>query len=272
MKNQAPPKHQGTPRDRLEIVMLLRWPLAFAAVALGIAFLAFWAYRDTLRQGARATAAAVELSERAAAGAERLARGLLSGNVTESFVSAIPQIEGAGSGRLELASAEATEILSREEERRILWDRISLGTTVSEIRVPVTYRYHLRLDDPWRLEVRDQLCVVYAPEIRPTLPPAIHTDRMEKRVEESWLRFDGDDQLAALERSLTPTLSRQAADPRHLQLVREPSRRTVAEFVRTWLLREGQWGEDRVRAIKVLFPDERTVDPERIGASVLVGD
>ncbi len=201
-----------------------------------------------------------------------MVENVLSGNVTETFVAAIPEIEGAGGGRLELASAKTTEIFTRTDERKVLWDWVSLGTTVSEIRVPVTYRYHLRLGDAWRIEVRDGLCYVYAPAVQPTLPPAIHTDGVEKRLDADWLRFDAADQLITLERSITPRLETYAADPKHLGLVRGESRRTVAEFVRTWLLREDQWGDDRVRAVKVIFPDEETVDPERIGASVVFED
>ena len=146
--------------------------------------------------------------------------------------------------------------ITRSDERRVLWDTFSLGVTTTEIRVPVTYRYHLRLSDDWRLEVDGQVCYVLAPEIRPSLPPAIHTDRMEKRTEADWLRFNEEDQMAALERSITPTLEAYAGDERHLGVIRENARRAVEDFVKTWLLREEQWGIERVHAIEVVFPDE----------------
>jgi hypothetical protein len=151
---------------------------------------------------------------------------------------------------------EATETFSRTDDRRVLYDLVPLGTTVAEIRVPVTYRYHLRFDEPWLLEVRDHDCVVHAPMIRPSLPPAIHTDRMEKRVSSSWLRFDDAEQLEALERTITPTLSTRAADPDHIDLVRDRSRIQVANFVRSWLLLESHWREDRFSSVTVIFDDE----------------
>ncbi len=258
------------PGERAEdwkgVLVSFRWPLAMVALGL-VAVLRYWL---TLHQARKAAGEVGDLVAGAAARAEALASGFLSANITETFLASIPEI--AGGGNLEVAKIEITEIFSRSDERRILWDTVSLGTTVTEIRVPITYRYHLRLDDPWRLEVSGQTCLVYAPAIRPTQPPAIHTDRMSKRAQEDWLRFDADEQLEQLERSITPRLVVRAAGGEHLALVREPSRRTVAEFVRDWLLREDQWRRDRFHAIKVVFPDEDMRDPEALEITTELGE
>ncbi len=177
-------------------------------------------------------------------------------HITETFLSALPTLARTPGGSLELATATATETLTRADERTIAWDMIYLGKTVSEISVPVTYRYHLNLRDPWKLDVAGNTCVVRAPAIRPSLPPAIHTDQMQKRSESGWARFDAREQMAELERSLTPRLTRHAGDPRRLALVREECRKTVAEFVRDWLLKEDHWRKDRFSTIKVVFADE----------------
>lgn len=95
------------------------------------------------------------------------------------------------------------------------------------------------------------------PEIRATLPPAIHTDRMRKRVSEGWAKFDARAELALLERSLTPTLEQYAADERHLALIVEQCRKTIAEFLRQWLLREHQWGSEGMHSVEVIFPHEK---------------
>ncbi len=246
------------------VLVSYRWPLAI--VALGLAGLVV--YWVTLRQAAKAGAEIGDLVSRAADRAEDIARGFSSATITETFLASIPEIEAGGSGKLELAKLEMTETLTRSDERRVFWDSVSLGTTVSEIKVPVTYRYHLRLDDPWRLEVSGQTCLVYAPAIRPSQPPAIHTDRMEKRAQEDWLRFDAEEQLDELQRSITPRLIARAAGARHLALVREPSRRTVADFVRSWLLREDQWRDDRFHSIKVIFAGEEVTSPEALEITI----
>ncbi len=250
------------------VLVSYRWPLA--VVALGLVALAF--YLVTVHQARQAATEMGELIGAAADRAESAARNFLTADVTELFIASIPEIATGGSGRLELATAEFTETFTRTDERRILWDSLSLGTTVTEIKVPVTYRYHVRLDDPWRLEVSGQTCVVYAPPIRPSQPPAIHTQAMERRADESWLRFDAEEQLDALQRSITPKLIARARDPRHLALVREPGRKAVAEFVRAWLLREDQWRSDRFYAIKVVFPDEEVEDAGRLDVTILLED
>ena len=106
----------------------------------------------------------------------------------------------------------------------------------------------------------------------PFAPPAIHTDRIERRAEAGWLRFDAAEQLAALERSLTPRLAGLARDPRHLAFAREPARLAVARFVRAWLLGREAWGADGVRAIAVTFADEGLAGEAALPPTLLLGD
>ncbi len=250
-RTRPPRPASGWPRGPL----LLVTALLTALILLALLFARLERWGQAAAEGPRAVAAA----------AERLARAFRTGTVTERFFSSLPDFAPAGAGRLEVAVAESAEILSRADERRAFWDLLPLGTTTVEIRVPVTYRYHLRFDEPWRISIAAGICTVEAPPLRPSLPPAIHTDRMEKRAESGWLRFDASAQLAAFERELTPTLSRLAADPRRVALAREPARATVATFVRRWLLGEGAWGESGVRAVIVRFADE----PEEIDRGAL---
>lgn len=191
--------------------------------------------------------------------APAIARNFITGRITETFRESIPQITSTQGDILELAVFRCDETFKRTDEKWAGWGWVYLGTTVAEIRVPVSFRYHLRLSDPWRLAARGQLCMVLAPPIRPSLPPAIHTDEMERRAESGWARFDKNEQLDALERSMTPSLEHRAADTTHLQLVREACRHSVAEFVQRWLMREGQWQRDKFTSIVVLFPDEAKI-------------
>lgn len=239
---------------------LVRWPLVIIVLALLVVF-AVRELRETAREGGRATADAVRaVSE----GAAEIAGRFSTGTITTTFVAAIPRLVPDGGTLLELAAFEATETISQTDDRRVFFDMVPLGSTISEIRVPVTYRYHLRLDEPWKLSVSGGICVVRAPSIRPTLPPAIHTDGMEKRSESGWLRFNEDEHMEALERSLTPTLEQRASDPDHLELVRERCRRRVAEFVRSWLLMEEQWGSGGFTHVEVIFADETADEPSSL--------
>jgi hypothetical protein len=233
--------------------------------------LALLAYQETCRRAAERGDAAKAVQQVGRAASD-IAERFKSGHITTTFMASIPRLEPGGSARLELAAFEATEVFERSDHRAVFFDLVSLGTTVTQIRVPVTYRYHLRLDDTWELDVREQVCVVKAPRIRPTLPPAIHTDGLEKRSDRGWLRFNEDEQMAELERSITPTLNERAKDPEHLELVRERCRLRVAEFVRGWLLQEDHWRRDRFHAITVVFEDEKPPDDAPLGPTVIYGD
>jgi len=256
MTDERSPHSDAQSQGWLDIVRALRWPVVILALAL-LAYLVFHQIGLAAREGGRA---ATEVMRELGENAVDIAAAFKSGTITNTFISAIPSFSPDSGARLELAAFEAVEILRSTDELRIGWDLIPLGTTVTEIRVPVTYRYHLRFDEPWLLEVDGQSCVVNAPEIRPTLPAAIDTGRMEKFSDRGWLRFNEEEQMEELEHSITALLSERAADPRHLEMVRERCRLEVAEFVRSWLLLEDHWREDRFRSVTVTFADEITRD------------
>jgi hypothetical protein len=242
-------QHPQPPR-RGSAVVAWRWPVVVALLAV-LAFLGIRQGLDLLRGAGNATLEGVaDIAER-----------FRSGTITTTFTAALPRFAPDDSLKLELAAVEAVETFSRTDDRRVFYDLVPLGTTVSEIRVPVTYRYHVRLDETWHLEVSDHTCLVIAPPIRPTLPPAIDTAGMTKRSSSGWLRFDETERMEDLERQLTRLLSRRAADPDTIDLVRGRCRLRIAEFVRTWLLAEDHWRTDRFRAITVVFADEAAPDP-----------
>jgi len=156
---------------------------------------------------------------------------------------------------LELATMEMEETLTKSDTLTLI-NLVPLGETVSEIKVPVVYRYHLKLSDEWRLHAQDGHCVVVAPIIRPSLPPAIRTNLMEKKTQAGWARFNAAENLDTLERSITPMTELRAASPGKLDKVRDGARKSVAEFVKAWLLKEQQWRQGSISQITVLFADE----------------
>jgi hypothetical protein len=251
-----------------EIVRVLRWPSVIIALAL-VAYLAVLELGKAAREGGRAVTETVrDLGEEAA----DIAAAFKTGTITTTFTAAVPSLAPDSAMRLELASYETVETFTRSDELRVAWDLIPLGTTFSEIRVPVTYRYHLRLDEPWLLEVDEQSCVVHAPPIRPTLPPAIDTYGMEKYSSSGWLRFDEDEQMDTLERGITAGLSARAGDDVHIEMIRQHCRLRVAEFVRAWLLREDHWRSDRFRSVTVVFADETEAEPSVVPPTLVLSE
>ena len=248
--------NDSKPSSWPDLLIQLRWPVVVLTIFLAGLYLAWQVYREPFDRVGQAGRAMGDAADAAVERAEAVARAFFSGNITEQFLSSIPEVDSQRGGLLEVAQIEVVESFTRTDERRALWDLLYLGTTVAEIKVPVTYRYHLRFDQPWRVEATGNVCVVYAPRIQPTQPPAIHTEGLQRRVEEGWLRFDAEEQLSALQDTMTPRLRQMAGDPRHIGLIRETARQTVAEFIRAWLLREDQWHQDHLTQIKVVFADE----------------
>lgn len=184
----------------------------------------------------------------------RVARSFETVSITREFTDYVPTV-GRADGILETATSSVPETFTQSDSAW-LFNIIPLGTTVSEIRVPAVYRYHIQLFDPWKLVIRGQVCIVLAPQFQPSLPPAIVTGEMEKSASDGWLRFNKDDDLTNLEKGITDELDKRANDKLHRDFVREACRQSVAGFVRTWLMKEDYWREDRFHQVVVLFPDE----------------
>lgn len=174
-------------------------------------------------------------------------------NINKTFGEYITATKSEGSGNLEVATHETLAVFTETKKKSYVWGAVSGGITSVEIKVPVTYRYYVRLDDPWKIEINGAICTVLAPKIRPGLPPAIHTDKMKKRIDEGWIRFDGRQMMDALEKQMTPELNRRAQT--NILLVMEHSRKVVASFIKNWLLQEKQW-HDRFHSVVVSFEGE----------------
>lgn len=214
--------------------------------ALGIGGVVAWKFFD----------ASSSVAHRGLSVLEGLPGKFQTQNITQTFRESVTRIEPTHGDVLELVKLESDETVSRFDMKSLFNDTVYLGTTFSEIRVPAVYRYHLKISDDWKLSTQGNVVTVVAPIIRPSLPPAIRTERMEKKSESGWLRFNKEASLASLEKSLTPTLERRAASPGKIRQVREASRKSVAEFVRDWLMREEQWKQGGIAAIVVVFADE----------------
>lgn len=134
--------------------------------------------------------------------------------------------------------------------------RDSIWKTNTQIRVPVVYRYHIELAPEWKILLREKTFIVIAPAVKPTLPVAIDTAKIEKQSSGVWSFFSGNTLLDKLERSISPTLAAKASSSSNILLQREASRKTVEEFVAKWLVTQEQWKSASSYPIKVYFSDE----------------
>jgi hypothetical protein len=166
----------------------------------------------------------------------------------------VPVVMRTAGGLLEIAAVKVYERFTRSD-RKEFWG-IDLGTTVSQIQVPVLYRYHIALEKEWPVSIRGKTALVNAGAVKASLPVAFDTAAMEKQTQSGWARFNKDENLALLERSITPQLQERAQSDRYRLLAIEAGRQTVAEFVTTWLLKEQKWKRDPEYQVIVLFPGE----------------
>ncbi len=178
--------------------------------------------------------------------------------VVETFIEFREMESKATRGNiLEVSTATATEKFTRKTSLEMFGKKMPLGTTVSEISVPATYRYHIDLLGEWFLTTDDNRLLVLAPPVNPSLPVAFDTGKMEKKTEAGWARWDAEENLAELEKTVTAGLGSRAKSEKALAKVREDSRVAVAKFVKTWLMTREGWGPEKFEEIVVRFSDEK---------------
>lgn len=112
------------------------------------------------------------------------------------------------------------------------------------------------MEKKWPVSINGKIAVVRSPEIKPTLPVAFDTATVQKYTESGWARFDKNENLAELEKTITGKLQARALSPQYDQIVKDAARETVKVFVSTWLLGTRSWGREPEYRVVVLFPGE----------------
>jgi len=214
----------------------LAWPIAMVLIALIVAFV----FLKTLDK------------------AEKIADEFLPRNIKTTYEEHLASVRATEGNILQVGVIESTEILRREDTMKLFGDLFEVGTTVTEIRIPAVYKFEIDINEKWdinsQISEKNSVLTIIAPSIKPSLPVAFDSQRMEKFVQEDMLRFNAAEQMQALEKEITPTLNRLA--PQKIDLVRDKARMAVAKFVQNWLRREQQWDTEKFSMIAVYFQDE----------------
>jgi hypothetical protein len=148
-----------------------------------------------------------------------------------------------------------TEVIEKATENKLLGGWIDLGTTISEIQVGVTYRYHVLLSGSWEVIIKKGVAHVKVPAIEATLPVSIHTDQMKKRTEAGWLKFDAAEHLEDLEKNLTLLLNQRAMQENKLSLLEPKAKEVLENFVKKWILTE-DIKKANIQSVKIYFNTE----------------
>lgn len=172
--------------------------------------------------------------------------------ITSTVASAV--VMRTAGGLLEVSTIRAEERFDSTTNHTVLG--VPVGKTVAQIRVPAVYRYHIPLAKEWTLHSTETTLVVVAPAVRPSLPVAIDTARLESFSAGIWSPFTGATAVEALQKSITTTLSKKAETPDLIKLQRESARQTVTEFVQKWVVQQPSWQGAKTPALLVFFEDE----------------
>ena len=157
-------------------------------------------------------------------------------------------------GLLAVSTIKAPELFQATAEHTVLG--VPVGQTTSQIRVQAVYGYHVELAPEWKVTLRDKQLIVIAPRVKPTLPVAIDTARLERFASGAWSVFTGAAELDRLQRSISQSLATKAALPSYIQFQREAARTTVTEFVRKWMLGQERFKSAGDYQVRVFFADE----------------
>ena len=157
-------------------------------------------------------------------------------------------------GLLAVSTIKAPELFQATSEHTVLG--VPVGQTTSQIRVQAVYGYHVELAPEWRVTVRDKTLIVIAPRVKPTLPVAIDTARLERYASGTWSMFTGAGELDRLQRSIGQSLEAKAGLPSYIQFQREAARITVTEFVTKWMLGQERFKTTGDYKVRVFFADE----------------
>jgi hypothetical protein len=225
----------------------MRWPHVLIAICLVAALAFVWLI---VREGGTQT--------------NRLAETVLGGernSVTQTFREYLTSVKAAKGDELLVAEMRAVNEITRSDTRREFWTGLSLGTTTASVRYPVTYRYAIRISDPWRLRRDGRLVLVRRPVLRP-LEPAIDTSGIEFEAGNGWLRWNKDEVRDALLKDLTPDAAVRARE--HAATAAPHADLAVTAFINAWLLAaSGTATRDAVVVLKDELPD---------GEDIRVGD
>lgn len=186
---------------------------------------------------------------------ENMPKSFFSRTTNTNIGSILLEIGRTHGDVLEVASPLKTvEIFSKTDTRTAAWGWLSMGTATSEIKVPATYRFHIKLSELQHARIENRVLIVMAPVIHPSLPVAFDTAGMEKKSSGDWLRFDAAAQLATLEKNISPALAVRAQE--HLLNIREPARKDMEEFVQKWIVETNPNYRKEIVAVKIVFPGE----------------
>ncbi len=204
----------------------------------------------TLRNG-------TELVHAAGSEARQVAASFRRGTVRQEFFSHAAEL--SGTGRLQVATLKQRETFLREEAGSTAWGLIPVPKVVVQAQAPVEYTYYVDFKEAWDFRQQEKVITVIPPPLTPNTP-ALDVSALTFYTLEGSIWRDEGAVRERLRETFTSSLAKRARN--NVPLVREVSRREIAEFVEKWLAEK--FGDARDYRVKVIFPEEQTApEPEK---------
>ncbi|MNK92136.1 hypothetical protein D3C87_1122540 [compost metagenome] len=154
-----------------------------------------------------------------------------------------------GKQSLYVAKLKQTEVIERTSYPKILW--VDLPPMIVKVDVPVEYNYFINLISGWSFKALGEGLIVKVPELSSSTP-ALDIAKLKMTIEAGSLLRNQKNALDKMTQELPGLLVDRAIENR--ELVREEARKSVENFVRTWIQQVTNRQFDR--AIKVEFPSD----------------
>ncbi len=160
-------------------------------------------------------------------------------------------------GMLEVASVSGTRSFPKSTDPTFLGQSISYCREKAVWTAPYKITYRLKLEERWPLRYKNGIVFAQVPELDPSIPVAIDTEKLAKGPEEScWFASDMKTREKAL-KSISPQLRDLANSQKVKHFAKEKARQTVTEFLRTWAFNQKEYPEITPDTkIVVIFPGE----------------
>jgi hypothetical protein len=167
---------------------------------------------------------------------------------------------------LEVATVRTEESVAISDAKALWFLNIpvNLGKTVSSLRVPVTYRFHVLLSGEWHVAETRETVSVHAPAVRPSLPPAPDISAMDVQTERGWFRFNAKDVEQQVRALVTDELNSRAARLSRTPVAADLARRSVTNYLKgrmSWLSRACRHKVFVVRFQNEAAPSEDAREP-----------
>lgn len=172
---------------------------------------------------------------------------LFTENIEYRFRSYAIKVTGKQS--LYVAKLQQQEKIERTSYASLLW--FQLPPMIVRVDVPVEYNYFVNLSGGWRFNVQADTLVVSIPELGSSTP-AIDIANLKMVIAEGGLLRNEKKALEKMTKELPGLLIDRAIANR--EVVRDQARKSVEQFVRTWL--SSTLNEPFDRPIRIEFPHD----------------